>query len=192
MSAEYDISFHKSNFRTTCNIFKLFFVAFSILVFCRFRARLAAFDSADLGIIQKWLQTLLFLLIFFNDPFCLLSTTIPWLYHLQQSLFESAFLALLMFFWLMFVHSISVSTLLAISPTNFFAPKMCLTLGLFCYLVYFREFVYSAFAQDPFYSLKNHRKDLVRSSHFIVGAVLSSLYLIYFLLLAAKAASTIT
>lgn len=51
-----------------------------------------------------------------------------------------------MFFWLMFVHSISVSTLLAISPTNFFAPKMCLAIFFFGYLVYFREFVYSAFA----------------------------------------------
>ena len=92
----------------------------------------------------------------------------------------------------MFVHSISISTMLAISPTNFFEPKLCLTVLFFAYLVYFREFVYSAFAQDPFFSLKNHRKDLIESKTFFFGAVMSILYLIYFGLLALKAHSTIS
>jgi hypothetical protein len=171
---------------------KLVFTAISIVVFCKFNRQLALFDRSDLGIIQKWLQSLLLLLVFFNDPLCLFSHSIPWLYRLQQSLLESAFLALLMFFWLMFVHSISISTMLAISPTNFFAPKLCLTVLFFTYLVYFREFVYSAFAQDPFFSLKNHRKDLIQSKTFFFGAMMSVLYLIYFGLLALKAHSTIS
>ena len=83
VKAEFEINFHKAAFKNYFNIFKLVFVAFSVINYCRFHARLNMFDRADLGIIQKWLQSLLLLLIFFNDPFCLLSNMIPWLYHLQ-------------------------------------------------------------------------------------------------------------
>ena len=77
-------------------------------------------------------------LIFYNDPLSFFKSNFIGLYNFQSVLFESMFIALILFFWLLYVHSISVSTFLAISPTNFFAPKMLISAVFFIHTIIYK------------------------------------------------------
>jgi hypothetical protein len=71
--------------------------------------KLNEYNIEDLGWVQKWIQGLSFLLILFNDPFCVFDngTESMFWYELVQSVLESSFIAALMFFWLLLIHSIA-------------------------------------------------------------------------------------
>lgn len=188
----FDIKFHKMTFKACFNLIKLVFVGCAIYVYCRFHERLTPYERSDLGIIQKWIQSLLIMLVFFNDPLCALQGYIPTIYSIQQTFFESLFIAMLLFFWLLFVHSISVSTLVAISPTGFFAPKIALGVSNFIYLICLRAFIYISFAQDPFFSVvEGHHVNTFYYVLRYVGIVLTLAYLVYFVVLMLKASETI-
>ena len=132
------------------------------------------------------------MLVFFNDPLCLLQSYVPTVYSIQQTFFESLFIAMLLFFWLLFVHSISVSTLIAISPMAFFAPKIALGVGNFLYLLGLRAFIYISFAQDPFFSVvEGHHVNMAYYILRYIGLALMLSYLVYFVILMLKASETI-
>jgi len=82
-------------------------VAATVVCFCKFESRLKQFRRNDIGQLQKWIEKLIIALFLFNDPLCLLKDKMGMSYAVLQSIFESAFITLLMFFWLMLVHSIA-------------------------------------------------------------------------------------
>lgn len=69
------------------------------------------------------------------------------------------FIAQLLFFWLILVHSIAVmDNLITIDEGMFFLPKIALSVLILVYLLWMRVYVYIMYAQDPFF-------DIVIDSH---------------------------
>lgn len=68
-------------------------------------------------------------------------------YWISQSLFESSFIAGLLFFWLLKMHAIAnQDTIINIDPRTFFVPKIFISGMFFCYLVTMRLFIYIKYA----------------------------------------------
>ena len=69
--------------------------------------RIRLFERSDLGMVQKWIQALIALLVCFDDPMCLMSHIFGKLYYICQGFMESLFIATLLLFWLIIIHSMS-------------------------------------------------------------------------------------
>ena len=83
------------------------FVVSSIVCLVRFHKQLREFRRSDVGWVQKWIEYLIVALIFFNDPFCGISEHLGPVYNVLQTFFESGFIAMLMFFWLLLIHAVA-------------------------------------------------------------------------------------
>ena len=92
---------------------------------------------ADLGVVQKWVMVLLIALIFYDDTLYALKVKMyPQVYEICFSVLESTFIALMLFFWVLLVHSIAqTDQSFVLSPTAFYLPKIILCFGVWVYLV---------------------------------------------------------
>lgn len=67
------------------------------------------------------------MLIFFNNPLIILDLALPTqLIEIMSGIFQASFLAMILFFWLLLVHSISSDELLEIDYKRFVMPKYIL------------------------------------------------------------------
>ena len=149
----YSISFENQVFTKRFNGIKLTFVVISLINLIPLNKRLNQFKRNDLGWVQKIIQYLHILMILFDDPFCIWKDQLGIVYSICQSLFESSFIAGLLFFWLLLMHAIAnQDTIISIDPRSFFVPKILISVLFFGYLVTMRLYVYIKYAQDPFFS----------------------------------------
>lgn len=66
------------------------------------------FHYEDLGVVQRWTILLLFGLVFYNDPLYAFKEIIgKKAYKVCLVVFQSTFIALILFFWIFLVHSIA-------------------------------------------------------------------------------------
>mmetsp|Transcript_16109 Transcript_16109/g.27220 ORF Transcript_16109/g.27220 Transcript_16109/m.27220 type:complete len:299 (+) Transcript_16109:1033-1929(+) len=114
-------------------------------------------------------------------------------YSVMQSLFESTFIAALLFFWLMLMHSIaSQDNLITIQVERFFMPKIAICLSIFVYLAIMRIFIYVKMAQDPFFDLVEERQmSIFYQGLYSSGVFLFIAYIIYFGMIEYQAWATI-
>lgn len=128
------------------------FVGCSTYCLYVYSKQMSLFESPDLGIVQKWVQVMIGQLIFFDDPFVVLSvffSDLGWLYYLYQGFVESLFISILLLFWLIIIHSMSTNRAdgqIDISPNKFFFPKLGICFAYFIQLVVMRIYVYVQFA----------------------------------------------
>ena len=112
------LDYKSDTFSIGLHAIKVMFSVASLAAFWVYSTKLREHDRSHLGQVQKWLQFLLLQLIGFNDPFCFLtdelSGTPQMMYDMLQSFCESCFIAWVLFFWLVFIHSVA-STDLAIT-----------------------------------------------------------------------------
>lgn len=146
-----------------------------------------------MGIVQYGIRVLVFMLVLFDDPLCLAQPYMGVTYSIIQSIFESMFISTLLMFWLLYIHAISANTFMNITAKRFFLPKIILCCLFFIYLVTMRMFVYLQFEKDPFFNaiLSNHSRTLTYQWIYLVGVVLTFLYLFYMGLLIYIALKTI-
>lgn len=114
-------------------------------------------------------------------------------YEIVQSFCESLLISMLMFFWVLLIHSIACQdNLITIDHARFWYPKVVICAGLFLYLIYMRLFIYIKYSQDPFFDLVEERH---LSAYYAilhsVGIVLLVVYVIYFFIILIKALKTI-
>ena len=82
-----------------------------------FRRHTSHFDSKDLGALHRYIQTLLTLLILYNDPF------FYWRHDFIQAFFESVFISYQLFVWLVLVHAAGTRLAFLIDKRKFYWPK---------------------------------------------------------------------
>lgn len=64
-------------------------------------------------------------LFFFDDPLYIIKWIFPFrLYNIFYAIGEATFIAMLLFFWLILVHSISANEVLNVDEKRFFLPKI--------------------------------------------------------------------
>lgn len=132
-------------------------------------------------------------LLFFNDPLCFSQKDLGKTYQVMQSFFESSFISLLFYFWLLLMHSIAnQSNLIAINKVNFFAPKLLICGCIFLYLVWLRIYIYVLYSQDPFFDdvtviLLNDNYLKVK----LLGALCIASYAVYFSMITYKVIGTL-
>ena len=167
----------------------------SFVNFTKLFIKLNQLNISDLGWVQKWIQGLSLALILFNDPFCVFDNgtkSFLW-YELIQSALESAFIAMLMFFWLLLLHSIaSQDNIITIAPQNFFYPKIGICTLYFIYLFTMRLYLHIMYSQNPFFDLVTEQNlSMFYSMTYSFGIVLLSLYIIYLICITYKALNVI-
>lgn len=82
------------------------------------------------------------MLVFFDDPLCFAQPYMGLYYSVIQGTFESLFIAMLLMFWLLYIHAISANTFLSITAKGFFIPKVVLCFLYFVYLITMRIYVF--------------------------------------------------
>lgn len=93
-------------FHLTC--LKYVFSLASLLATFNYWKQIRTYQSEDLGLIQKWIMLLLVLLVCFNEPLSGIRNLFPYkIYYVLQALTQSTFISMILFFWLVIVHSIS-------------------------------------------------------------------------------------
>ena len=87
-SLRFAIEYRSTRFIFFFNLIKLFFVICSGIFLYVYTETLQSVDRNDLGVVQKWIQGLIALLICFDDPMCLLQNWFGMLYYLCQGFME--------------------------------------------------------------------------------------------------------
>lgn len=144
-SLKFAIEHRSTTFKKYFNILKIAFVLTSLVVLWKYTQTLQQFERGDLGVVQKWIQALIVLLVCFDDPMCLFQDLFGWLYYMCQGFCESLFIAMLLLFWLIIMHSMSTNSQdgqIDISPDKFFIPKIALCVAYLLQLVTMRVYVY--------------------------------------------------
>jgi len=97
----------------------------SFLTCVRYFRKIKPFQKSDLGLLQAWISVLFAsLLVGLDDPFQALHHYFPMeLYSGVQAVLQSSFVAVLMLFWLIAIHSISLSNLIQVDYRAFYIPK---------------------------------------------------------------------
>ena len=133
------------------------------------------------------------MLIFFDDPLCLAQAYLGLSYSIIQSVFESLFIAMLLLFWLLYIHAISADTFMNITAKRFFVPKIILCCAFFLYLLTMRLFVDIKLKEDPFFNaiFSHHSVSRAYQWIYLIGVTLGFLYLFYFGMLLYTALKTI-
>lgn len=92
-----------------------YFLVASIATY-RYFSKIRPFQRTDLGLLQVWIMVLLVsLLVCLDDPLQIVHYYAPFaLYSIIASVLQATFVALLMFFWLVAIHSISLSNLITV------------------------------------------------------------------------------
>jgi len=111
----------------------------------------------------------------------------------MQSLFESAFIAMLMFFWLLLMHSMAIlDNVISIEDRSFFMPKVGVCGAYWVYLMLMRVQVYVLYAQNPFFDqfVATHINVLYMYIQ-AVGVIILTAYSLYFIIITVKALKTI-
>ena len=132
---KFAIEYRSKRFIFFFNLIKLFFSICSGLYLHVYTETLQSIDRSDLGVVQKWVQGLIGLLVCFDDPLCIIGNWFGILYYICQGFMESLFISMLLLFWLIVMHTMSMSNVkgqVDISSDKFFRPKVALC---FCYLI---------------------------------------------------------
>jgi len=109
------------------------------------------------GSLQYWIKYLLLGLVFFNDPLFFLNQKLGIVYSVYQALVESVFIAMLLFFWLLLMHSIASQDNISIDKQAFYLPKIVVCTLIAIYLIAMRIYVFVKFSQNPFFDLIQER-----------------------------------
>ena len=121
----------------------------------------------------------LVLLVFFNEPFSILkSTLIPGaLYVLVfQTLVQATFFSLLLFFWLVLIHSLSENEHVNIDERRFYIPKKILCGGLWAALSLFMDYVNTQTGGNPSFLWSD---DIHASYYQVLEAVTIGILILY-------------
>lgn len=105
-------------------------------------------------------------------------------YAITQAFFESTFISLMLFFWILTVHSVAQSEeLFNIDEGKFFRPKIVLCFCLWVYMCTERTYLLIMRQKDPIYYT-----DPNRDSNFVTirlcGLIFIMLYVVYLVILA--------
>lgn len=108
-------------------------------------------------------------------------------YDVIQSFVESCFISWLLFFWLIFVHSIGAKDLM-VSMKQFVVPKAIICTFIFIDLVSLRFYMFTSFSLDPFFSnLKARQAGDIYGYLSAIAVGMMGAYLVYFIILTTKA-----
>ena len=165
-------------------LLKYIFSFVSIIVTYFYWRQIRTYQPDDLGLIQKWIILLLALLILFNEPFSGIRNIFPFkVYYVMQALTQSTFIAMILFFWLVIVHSISSNEVISIDSRRFYLPKIIISLAIWLILTLSMSYVNLKAVGDPSF---NWRDDLgsFYSTIQILSVILFLLYSSYFLIVA--------
>lgn len=97
------------------------------------------YQYVDLGVVQKWAVVLLIYLVLFDDPLYVWKTHIS-IYAVIKDVCGSTFIALMLFFWSLIIHSIvQCDQLLNLRPRQFYGPKVAITGVIWLYLLFHEQ-----------------------------------------------------
>ena len=191
ISAHFSLQSRSVIFELYFTMIKYLFVVAIAISYCSFRRAIKQFHRNDVGIVQKYIESLMLSLFLFNDPMGgLFMANRNLLYSLVQSVCESFFIALLFFFWLMLLHSIAQQdNIITIGWRQFYFPKVFICCFLWLYLVTMRLYVYISYSQDPFFELFLQAERFDGYFRYLqsFGLLVITLYLVYFVMILAKA-----
>ncbi|KAI1292816.1 Transmembrane protein [Halotydeus destructor] len=113
-----------TSFTTLTIWFRFVFLAAAFVITCWFTHSMHRFPYNDWSMEQKWIASLLPLLILYNNPFYpmifLFGSSLP---RLIEIIFQTTFYTCVMFFWVAFFHGIRQTNR---SLSKFYAPKLVL------------------------------------------------------------------
>eukprot|EP00347_Sterkiella_histriomuscorum_P006317 403353220 len=183
---ELEIILKKRNIEHTKSLtfMKYVFVFATLLATILYYKSISHFQMEDLGLIQKWVFVLLVQLLFFDDPFYSMRSLFPYnSYSIIYSFSQATFLAMILFFWLVVVHSISSNEIINIDEKRFYLPKIILCLGIWVVLMISNTYLNLQQINDPSFYWRDDVGSFY-SSLQICSVVLFLLYSSYFVIVA--------
>ena len=138
----------------------------------------------DLGLIQRWIVALLVMLFLFNEPFSAVKSAFPFkTYQLIFAVSQATFISMILFFWLIIIHSISSNEVINIDEKRFYFPKIILCSSIWVVLTISMTYVDLKELQDPSFNWKDDL-GFFYSVMQIISVILFLLYSSYFVIIA--------